>query len=714
MKNSLLCAVVIAHFFPFLLIGQNKDSTRIYNLEGTTITSTRVPESIIEVPLAVSVIDRKEFDTKRGFGMNDAMIHIPGVLAQSRSGGTDLRISIRGFGTRGAGDRSNAGTSRGIRVLLNGLPLTEPDGRTALDLIDMNMVDRMEVVRSNASSVWGNAGGGIVDISTLPSNSGRFAVMQAKTGSFGLKEWHARTGTTIGSTQFYAGYTQNSYDGWRANSQAERRILTMGLQSSVTEQTTFTALLVGGHNQFSIPGPLTKQQYDSLPTQANPAYKTQRERRNNKILYMGLSLQHNINDENQISGMAFVNPKVLHRSERNTYRDFTRYHIGGNTMYRHNHEWGTLKTITLVGGDLAYQDGAILFYPLTNGRRDIPAKDTSKFQNKKEGARSLGYFIQHEIQFDEKWTLLTGLRYDDVTYYNQNFLDASIGKQKKSFTHWTPKAGITYRITPVHSMYANIGGGVEVPAGNETDPADTVNSYKSFNPLLKPITSVTAEIGTKKVIAKEGFLKGITYDAALFWIQVTNDVIPYRSGRFYMTAGKTQRIGLEISEKTDFAKGFSLKTSATISKNTYEKYRIDSSLINAASTGKFTDYSDNKQAGVPDFYYSVSGRWTPDFMKWIFAELTVQGIGSYYTDDANTIKVPAYTVFNASIGIGEPIRLSEHYTIRGFISVNNLMDKKYAGSTFINPDLNSVNKKPMYLEPGLPRNFAASISLAWE
>ncbi|HNC49949.1 MAG TPA: Plug domain-containing protein, partial [bacterium] len=133
MKNSLLCAVMIAHFFPFLLIGQNKDSTRIYNLEGTTITSTRVPESIIEVPLAVSVIDRKEFDTKRGFGMNDAMIHIPGVLAQSRSGGTDLRISIRGFGTRGAGDRSNAGTSRGIRVLLNGLPLTEPDGRTALD-----------------------------------------------------------------------------------------------------------------------------------------------------------------------------------------------------------------------------------------------------------------------------------------------------------------------------------------------------------------------------------------------------------------------------------------------------------------------------------------------------------------------------------------------------------------------------------------------------
>ena len=47
---------------------------------------------------------------------------IPGVIAQSRYGTSDVRLIIRGFGARGAGDRSNSGTSRGIRVLLDGFP----------------------------------------------------------------------------------------------------------------------------------------------------------------------------------------------------------------------------------------------------------------------------------------------------------------------------------------------------------------------------------------------------------------------------------------------------------------------------------------------------------------------------------------------------------------------------------------------------------------
>ena len=143
------------------------DSAKV-KLPPVTVTATRSSTLIFAVPLAVTVIDRAKLENKRGYALDEALSTVPGVLAQSRYGASDIRLNIRGFGARGAGDRSNAGTTRGIRVLLDGIPETEPDGRTAFDLVDLAAASPIEVVRSNASSLWGNAGGGVVSISTTP------------------------------------------------------------------------------------------------------------------------------------------------------------------------------------------------------------------------------------------------------------------------------------------------------------------------------------------------------------------------------------------------------------------------------------------------------------------------------------------------------------------------------------------------------------------
>jgi hypothetical protein len=101
------------------------------------IRATRSTQSSFTAPLAITHIDKSQYAGKSGFGLNDALGNVPGVLVQSRYGTSDIRIAIRGFGARGAGDRSNAGTSRGVRVLLDGMPETEPDGRTSFDNIDL-------------------------------------------------------------------------------------------------------------------------------------------------------------------------------------------------------------------------------------------------------------------------------------------------------------------------------------------------------------------------------------------------------------------------------------------------------------------------------------------------------------------------------------------------------------------------------------------------
>src|SRR5215212_5564910 len=96
-------------------------------LPTVTVKAARTSQSTFAVPLAITVVGRERLENRRGYSLDEAVQDVPGVVAQSRYGGSDVRLSIRGFGARGAGDRSNAGTSRGVRLLLDGIPETEPD-----------------------------------------------------------------------------------------------------------------------------------------------------------------------------------------------------------------------------------------------------------------------------------------------------------------------------------------------------------------------------------------------------------------------------------------------------------------------------------------------------------------------------------------------------------------------------------------------------------
>src|SRR5690349_7926470 len=167
-------------------------------LPGVTVTATRSPSAILTTPLAITKITSPELRAVSGFGLDDALSRVPGVIAQSRYGTSDIRLMIRGFGARGAGDRSNSGTSRGVRVLLDGFPETEPDGRTALDQLDLATAEGIEVIRSNASSLWGNAAGGLVNVSTVPLSRTASFEAQPIFGEFGLARYAARTSVPIG------------------------------------------------------------------------------------------------------------------------------------------------------------------------------------------------------------------------------------------------------------------------------------------------------------------------------------------------------------------------------------------------------------------------------------------------------------------------------------------------------------------------------------
>ncbi len=703
-------------FFYLILIqslkaqtNNNTDNDSVkYVLKQVTVTATRSPEPVMEIPYAVTLINKKELSNVKGYGIDEALKTVPGVLAQSRFGNQDVRIVIRGFGARGAGDRSNSGTSRGIRILLDGFPETEPDGRTAFDQIDLSSVEDIEIIRSNASALWGNASGGLINFSTVPSSNNSYLNFKGFAGSFGLNKIAVNSNASFSNGKIFASASNANFSGWRKHSSSSRMVFNLGVISNLSEQTNLGVFVVSASDLFHIPGPLTLAQFNADPKQANSVYEQRDERRFNRLGRIGLNVSHQINSENEVSGMLYVNPKYLQRSERGTFRDFTRYHLGGNFIYRNTQKFSdNIENKITVGFDEDYQDGAILFYSLsaTNGR------GSELRSNKREGANNSGVFVQDDIIISNRIDFIVGARYDNITYYSEDFLAPEFGLQEKSFKTITPKVGISYRITPTNSIYMNYGGGIEVPAGNETDPAGTYGQDTVYliNPLLEPIKSKTYEIGNKQIYYFGGnnFIQSLSYDLALYLINITNDIIPYRGGRFYFTAGKSQRKGLEFGTRINFNYGLTMDAALTISDNKYKEYAVDS--VYYGVPGRIANFADNKTAGIPGRFYNLGITYQPELLSGFFVNINLNGIGNYFVDDANTIEVPAYNIINASLGFNEEIKISDIFSLKGFISINNILDEKYAASAFINPDI--LNGEPVYLEPGLPRNFTASISI---
>ncbi len=673
------------------------DTARLPTVE---VTGTRSRRSIMEQPLAITHIPRAGFENASGYRLDQALTFVPGVIARSRYGTSDLQLIIRGYGARGSGERSNSGTARGVRVLIDGFPETEPDGRTSFDGIDLASASSIDVIRSNASSIYGNAAGGVVNITTDAPFEAPFGTLETQVGSAGLRRVSGRTGVLLGAGQVNASASRTVFDGWRDHSNSDRTLGTLSYRLPLGNRTTLGVFGYGVSHTFRIPGPLTAEEVQADPDRANATFAERDERRENRFGRLGARVTHQLSPEIELSGTAFGMLKFLNRSERNTFRDFDRYHAGGNAMVRWSRDLANGRHALTIGLDEAYQDGSINFWNLsaTGGKGDQLTTD------KREGANNAGAFVQEELSVG-RWDFTAGVRFDAITYKVKDFLDRQLS-DARTLSGVTPKVGVNFRPTPIQNIYVSVGGGIEAPAGNETDPASTFGADTVFalNPLLEPIRSTTVEAGYRRVSTIGSAL--LRTDMALYRTSVRNEVIPFQGGRFFLTAGKVRREGAEFG--ADLTAGrVTLNGALTLSRHRYREYLVDS--VHHGRPGQFADFAGNNLVGVPGVTWAFGAGYRIGALQDLEARVVLEGNSRYFADDANLVTVPAWRTADLTLSLPHPLRLGSGLGLRGAVTVSNLFDSRYGGSAFLNPSV--VNGEPVAFEPAAPRQILISLSL---
>jgi len=635
------------------------------------ITSPRTSSRWLTSPAAVSAVQADQSQGEQNLALDRLLAPVPGVFSQNRYNlAQGLRPSIRGFGARG-----NFGV-RGVRVLVDGVPLTMPDGQTELDGLDLGLVERMEVIRGPASVLYGNAAGGVLAIETRETPATPYSFFDLSTGGLGYRRARVETGGMAGNLGGVLAFNSTVLDAYREHSRAETNTLSGKLRwysDAGRLGLTFNAI----DNRAEDPGGLTAAEVRADRRQAAPnnlRFDADEQIRQQRLglVWEGYGPGADTYQLRSYIGQREFGNRLAFESAGQT--TFDRTFAGVGAQYSHRRElFGLAHTIT-SGVDLeAQRDDRRRYDSLLGTRGDETLRQDEK-------AASSGLFIQDEIALSEAWQATLGLRYDRVRLaVDDHFLSNTTGDDSGSRTlrDWNYSAGLSYRLDEHQSLYGRVATSFETPTVNElANPAGG-----GFNPSLEPSRALNREIGLK------GEWPGLRYDLALFSMKLDDELVAFsldsQPGRsFYRNAGASRREGLEASLDWQFAEAWRVSSAYSYSRFRFEDYRTAGG-----------DFAGNDIPGIPRHnLFTELGFEQADY----YARLSMQAVGGMYAEDANQVSVAGYTLWNARVGkrfeaggqVWEP-----------YLGLDNLFDRRY----FDNVRINAAAQR--YFEPGPGRTL---------
>ena len=679
------------------------------------VTATRTERDALEVPASVDVIERDDLhDAQLRVNVSETLDRIPGVVALNRQNyAQDLQISIRGFGAR-----SSFGV-RGVRLYVDGVPATLPDGQGQVSNFPLNAAERIEVLRGPFSALYGNSSGGVIALTTAlkPGPTGGEASFAAATNST------TRTAADLAGGSESIAYALNGESfhtgGFRPHSATGRGILNFrfGFLDTPLGALRLSANSLESDNAQDPMG-LSRRQLQANPDQTTPEafqFNTRKSTRNGTL---GADLRSDVGAA-QLETSVWMGARAIRQfqsippasqnaaSSPGGVIDVGR-HFGGADS-RATFERGIFTTTAgldferLVEDRFGYND---FTSPST---RPIPASAVCGVarltcgvlgklrRDETNTATSLDPYAQTEARLGEAWRALAGVRavHMHVTssdHFHQTAATNNSGAV--SYSGINPTAGLVFLASPRISYYLSYGRGFETPTLNEL--AYKADGSAGLNTALKAARSNNYEVGVKTHLRA-----GLRASIALFSTFTSDDIVVRsnfggRSG--YANVGRTRRDGIEAELEAHPTDGWTLAASASLI-----NARFESSFLTCSAAPCVTPTllvaSGNKLPSVP-----ARTLWAQVKYHGVWADASLEGHvqSRLYANDLNSDEAGGAGVLDATLahaGSWGPLRP------RLFARVDNLANRRYVGSVIVN----ETNSR--FFEPAPTRTWLLGVDL---
>ncbi|MAT64914.1 MAG: TonB-dependent receptor [Gammaproteobacteria bacterium] len=645
-----------------------------------TITSPRLPRTLQHTPAAVTVADAQDLrQARQGLALDAALNRSPGVLFQNRYNfAQNLRLSIRGFGARAPFG------IRGVRILVDGFPETLPDGQSQIDSIDLDSVERVELIRGPASALYGNAAGGVLQVTTAAPPADPFAEFTARAGSHDLRKLSLRGGTRHDARGAHLSASRLDYDGYREQSRTRKELLNAKLTHDIDALRSVSAVLTAlDQPDGEDPGGLTRAEVVADRRQAAPNALALDSGQQVRQQRLGLRYRDRGVGSGEASARLFYTRRDFEQqlpfpgpSRLQYERDF----YGAGLDYTANARPGGRPLRFTLGIEAARQrDDRQRF--LVDGSGVI----TGQIQDAIETATEIGLYGQADLTLNERFDLTLGGRYDRVAFdIDDRFTPDGAASGSRRFNELSFTLGLGHQLHPDHRLYAAAGSAFETPTFTEF--SDPTEPRQGFDPGLDPQQALNLEAGAKGVIGTR-----LRYELALFRVETRDEIVQVASepDRF-ANAARTRRTGLEAA----LVYAISERLTATAA-YTHARYRFRE-FVDASGT----DLAGRHLPGLPQQTLFAELAWRDPGGPYVI--LDGLGVGRVYADNANREPVAGYAVFNLRAGMRGSWQGTE---LEVFAGINNLTDRDY----FSNVRINAAAGR--YFEPAPQRNLHAGVRI---
>jgi iron complex outermembrane receptor protein len=580
------------------------------------------------------------------------------------------RLSIRGNLLR-----STFGV-RNVKVYWNGIPFTDASGNTYLNLLSVNNLTKMEILKGPSGSMYGSGTGGVVLLSsgTATQAKQKAVELQSSLGSYGLFSG-AISYQQSGKNNSTVSFTHQQADGYRDHTNMRRDVLHSAGSYSLSNKQRLNSNIFLADLFYETPGGLTLSELKANPEQARPAAgifqsaATQKAAVHLKTLYAGVGLESLLaarwRNTTSLYGSYtdFKNPTI--RNYENKYERGA----GGRTVF--NYEHGFFSGV--VGAE--YQSG--FFNAAVHGNKQ-GVKDTLQFRDVIR-SHQFNVFAQTDFSLPLSFILSAGLSYNNFYYAYERVSNPNAARQSNSFpSRFVPRVSLLKKLDFLN-IYAALSKGYSVPTIDEVHAGND-----EFNTSLKSETAINYEVGVKAEIIKNK----LWLEAAHYFFNLKNTIVSRRDaagGDYYINAGKTRQEGTEVN----------LQYLPVNNSNRFlRQLRFTTAFTNV--NARFKDY----QQGV-NKYDGKQLTGTPPNVLVANADITTAtgfytNLGFNYTDhiplnDANSFWATSYQLLFAKLGYKTVLgsSIEAHFYLTAEKSFNNPYslgnDLNAAGNRFFNP-----------------------------